>query len=254
MEGWDYPCTSVSAFGKNLNDELTFSERFPDFKRLSNRKKIASSSKKIAAKDTAFIKLELSYQNEDYPLEEYHRPFAFTHNQNKAQIREKIKQIKLDYSRAKYLSDRNKKGDLFEDVISDLMTTVDGLQVFERNSDSGIEEVDLKILNNNESGIWNQFERIIFVECKNWSNRVDAKEIRNFEGKIRNYFLHSGIFFAINGFKGRNYKEGALGQIKLRHQRERFMIIPLNGVDLEEVFRTLDLSTKINEKWIELYQ
>ena len=28
------------------------------------------------------------------------------------------------------------------------------------------------------------------------------------------------------------------------------MIIPVDGTDLEEVFGTLDLSGKINEKWI----
>jgi Restriction endonuclease len=152
------------------------------------------------------------------------------------------------------LSDKNKKGDLFENVISELLSTVDGLRVVERNIDSGIEEIDLKVLNNNESGIWNQFERIIFIECKNWSSSVDSQEIRNFEGKMRNYFLHSGIFFSVNGFTGRNYKEGAFGQIKLRLNHEGFMIIPLDGTDLEEVFGTSDLSTKINEKWTDLIQ
>lgn len=66
--------------------------------------------------------------------------------------------------------------------------------------------------------------------------------------------MHSGLFFAINGFKGTNNKKGALGQIKLRLEREGFMIVPLDGIDIENVFRTLDLSAKINEKWIDLYQ
>jgi hypothetical protein len=245
---------SVSAFGKDINGGLTFSEKFTNFKRPNNRKEIASSSINIAAKDTSFIRLVLSYKKETYPLEEYHRPFVpnLTLNQNKAHIKEKVNQIKSDYLRAKSLSDKNKKGDLFEDVISDLITTVEGLRVTERNIDSGIEEIDLKVLNNNESGIWNQFEMIIFIECKNWLDRVDSKEIRNFEGKMRNYFLHSGIFFAVNGFK--NNRRGAIGQIKVRFKQEGFIIIPVDGTDLEEIFRTLDLSRKINEKWIDLIQ
>ena len=247
---------SVSAFGKDINGELTFSEKFTDFKRLNNKSEMVRSSLPISPKDTAFIKLELSYQREEGYLEQYYRPLipSPTLNQNKTQIQEKIQQIKSNYSKAKTLSDPNKKGNLFEDVISELITTVDDLQVFERNSDSGIEEIDLKILNNNQSGIWDRFERIIFIECKNWSNRVGSDEIRNFEGKIRNHFLHSGIFFAINGFKGRSYKEGALGQIKVRLDREGFVIIPVDGTDIENVFRTLDLSGKIYEKWIDLYQ
>ena len=58
----------------------------------------------------------------------------------------------------------------------------------------------------------------------------------------------------MNGFKGGNNKEGALGQIKLRLEREGFIIIPLDGTDIENVFRTLDLSAKINEKLIDIYQ
>jgi hypothetical protein len=58
----------------------------------------------------------------------------------------------------------------------------------------------------------------------------------------------------MNGFKGRNNKEGALGQIKLGLEREGFIIIPLDGTDIENVFRTLDLSAKINEKLIDIYQ
>ena len=57
----------------------------------------------------------------------------------------------------------------------------------------------------------------------------------------------------MNGFKGRNNKEGALGQIKLRLEREGFIIIPLDGTDIENVFRTY-LSAKINEKLIDIYQ
>ena len=59
----------------------------------------------------------------------------------------------MKYYKAKAESDRNIKGDLFEDVISELITTVHGLRVYEKDSDSGIEEIDLKVLNNNKSGI-----------------------------------------------------------------------------------------------------
>jgi hypothetical protein len=57
----------------------------------------------------------------------------------------------------------------------------------------------------------------------------------------------------MNGFKARNNKEVALVQIKLRLEREGFIIIPLDGTDIENVFRTY-LSAKINEKLIDIYQ
>ncbi|MGC1927363.1 MAG: hypothetical protein WA667_00180 [Candidatus Nitrosopolaris sp.] len=180
---------SVSVIGKNSKDEQIFSNKFTNFTRLNNRTEMASASINLAVKDISFIKLLLFYEKEDHYLEEYIRPFVsnIIPSEHKAEIKEKFKQIKSDYSRAKSLSDKNKKGDLFETVISDIITTVGGLMVTERNTDSGIEEIDLKILNKNESGIWNQFERIIFIECKNLHDRVKSLAIRDFEGKMRNY-------------------------------------------------------------------
>jgi hypothetical protein len=52
---------------------------------------------------------------------------------------------------------------------------------------------------------------------------LNAPEIRNFEGKLRNYFLHSGIFVAIQGYTG-NKKEGAVGQSMLRFKQEGLKI------------------------------
>jgi hypothetical protein len=83
---------SVSAFGKDMNGGLTFSERFINFRRLNDESEIASSSLQITAKNTASIKLELYYEKGDYYLEQYNRPFAdsITLNLDKEEIKKKL--------------------------------------------------------------------------------------------------------------------------------------------------------------------
>jgi hypothetical protein len=83
---------SVSAFGKDINDKLTFSENLNNFRRPNNRSEIASSSIQITAKNTGFLKLELYYKKEDHYLEQYNRPFAYsaTSTLNKAGIQKKL--------------------------------------------------------------------------------------------------------------------------------------------------------------------
>jgi hypothetical protein len=158
------------------------------------------------------------------------------------------------YGKAKKESNHTIKGKLLEQITSDLLSLVRGLEIRERNVNSGIEEIDIEVQNENAIGIWTEFERMIFVECKNWSDKVGSNEIRNFEGKLRNFWLHAGIFVAAKGFTGRNREDGAVGQNKLRFRQEWFIIILLDGNDLDDILNCQDISEKINEKWLNLFQ
>jgi len=63
----------------------------------------------------------------------------------------------------------------------------------------------------NRDDIWADFDGMIFVECKNWSRRVGADEIRNFKGKLENNGIHAGILVAVNGVMG----EGSNGAYRM---------------------------------------
>lgn len=170
------------------------------------------------------------------------------------EIQRRKQVLKEKYNTAKNEVDNYIKGKLFENVISDLLELVPGLKIVGRNVNSGIEEIDLMFQNDSSLRIWKEFDRMIFVECKNWSESVGSNEIRNFEGKLRNFWLHAGIFVAINGFTGRRGESGAIGQNRIRFKQEGFKIILLNGNDLNEILRSQDTSEKVNEKWLNLYR
>jgi hypothetical protein len=66
--------------------------------------------------------------------------------------------------------------------------------------------------------------------------------------------LHAGIFVAINGFTGVDRENEAVGQSRLRFKQEGFKMIFLDGNDLNDILNCQDISEKINEKWLSLFQ
>ena len=118
---------------------------------------------------------------------------------------------------------------------------------------SGIEEIDLQVQNDSSLRIWKEFDRIIFVECKNWSDKVGSNEIRNFEGKLRN-FGYMRVYLLLLKDLLEKVEKGAIGQNRIRFKQEGFKIILIDGNNLNEILRSQDTSEKVNEKWLNLYR
>lgn len=95
-----------------------------------------------------------------------------------------------------------KKGQLLEELIELVFTSNKSLQVSSSRVKTGDEEIDLVIINNMTTSFWTSFGSMFFVECKNWSDKVGAKEVRDFETKLRNHnnVTRLGFFVSINGF------------------------------------------------------
>jgi Restriction endonuclease len=249
----------VNLYGYDNRGEGTFDEQVSGFKSTRKRDDIAvSSSNRVIESDNAThdLKLVLYHDKIEDPLELYARPFRIEPLPplDAREIQRRKEEIKRMYDKAKKESNHTIKGKLLEQIISDLLSLVPSLKIIGKDVNSGIEEIDLEIQNENSIGIWTEFERMIFVECKNWSDKVGSNEIRNFEGKLRNFWLHAGIFVAVKGFTGRDRENGAVGQNKLRFKQEGFIIILLDGKDLDDILNCQDISEKINEKRLNLFQ
>jgi hypothetical protein len=143
------------------------------------------------------------------------------------------------------------KGRLLEQVISDLIELVPKLKVVNSRVYDGIHEVDLHVRNYNRDGVWADFEGMIFVECKNWSEPTGSSEIASFYVKLKDNSIKCGLFVSIFDITGKNY-EDARGQVKLRLP-EGFKIIIFNGNDIREILNCKDVSAKVDEKYIKLY-
>ena len=165
----------------------------------------------------------------------------------------KKRSIEKKYRRALSETDPNEKGKQFEDVVKDLVALVDGLEVVGSNVNNGIQEIDIQVRNRNQENVWEAvFDPMVFIECKNWSEPVKSKEVRDFEGKLIHSKLKAGILISVNGLSGDGI-QGGWGAVKEAHQSGCNIIVIDDG-DLAEIFACKDVSERIDERYIGLYQ
>lgn len=136
------------------------------------------------------------------------------------------------------------KGKTLEQLMDLVFSSVDGLKVMERRVNTGDEELDLVLKNNLAKPFWTAFgSPFVFVECKNWSAKVGAKEIRDFEGKLLNHgnVTKIGIFVSYNGFTA----EAATHISRMSRGTQHMVFV--SGKDLRKL---ADRGTEVLE-WLE---
>lgn len=122
------------------------------------------------------------------------------------------------------------KGEALEGLMGAAFSIKPHLQVVQRRYSTGDEEIDLVVKNNVGRPFWTGLgSPLLFVECKNWTARVGAPEIRNFEGKLANHapLARIGILVAPGGFTTE-----AVSAVK-RSSREARTIALVDHEDLE---------------------
>ena len=81
----------------------------------------------------------------------------------------------------------NRKGQLLEQMIRSLVEHDSCLKVFDSNIDTKSEEIDIVLENKNVGTFFHQLQSpIILVECKNWSSKIGAKDIRDLAQRVQN--------------------------------------------------------------------
>jgi hypothetical protein len=111
-------------------------------------------------------------------------------------------QIRTRLARLDSLTTARGKGEALEAMMAAVFSLSPQLEVVESRYSTGDEEIDLVVKNNVARPIWHGFNSpLLFAECKNWRIPVGAKEIRDFEGKLKNHALaRLGIVVAPGGF------------------------------------------------------
>lgn len=96
--------------------------------------------------------------------------------------------------------DPQKKGDLLEDAAEHLIDLVDAFE-YARNVTATEEEIDVMVHNHFDTHI-QRWSTPILVECRNRADPVQAKHIRDFEGKLWNRNADTGFIISRKGFTG----------------------------------------------------
>jgi hypothetical protein len=141
----------------------------------------------------------------------------------------------------------HEKGRTLEQLVAALFSTIDGFAVDAKNVKTETEEIDLTISNGSDDPKWRREEAIILVECKNWSSKCGKNEFVEFKSKMENRKARCSLGFLIswNGFADTITKE------MIRGSRERLLIVPLDGKQIEDAVRENSFNQVLMSAWNE---
>jgi hypothetical protein len=154
------------------------------------------------------------------------------------------KELLLLLDRIPLIKSSAEKGRALENLMEIVFSSIPGLEVIEKRVSTQDEEIDLQIKNNIAGAFWISLTSpSFFVECKNWSGKVGASEVRDFETKLINHrkLVKVGFFISFSGIT----KEA--GNTLKRGSREDHHIVLIDGNDLFNLAK----SKKSTIEWLE---
>jgi len=111
--------------------------------------------------------------------------------------------VKKMWNECKKITDKRKKGKVFEDFTKKLLVLEHGFLIDKPNKQTINEEIDILVQNKVTSTHWIMYgSPYIMVECKNKSEPIESKELRDFITKIENHsgYCTLGLFLSTSGF------------------------------------------------------
>ena len=146
-------------------------------------------------------------------------------------------------------ADKATKGKLLEQLMEDILGSIDGLQILKRNARLRAEELDLVIKNDLTTGFWRLAGSPIIVECKNWAEKVGAPEISLLLDKLQAIGpdAKTGILVALNGITGDSYADAVL-KVREARQRGRYILV-LDHHDLQKIADGMSLTHVVEKKY-----
>ncbi|MFC7166479.1 restriction endonuclease [Halospeciosus flavus] len=127
------------------------------------------------------------------------------------------------------------KGESLEELAALLFDGIEATKTVEQNVYGESSEVDVvaRYEGKDDYTFFEEYNRYVMVECKNWSKSIGAKQIRDFKGKLQTSNVDLGIFFAQDGVTGGSRGEFALGELDLAFRNEDIAIVVVDDRDLE---------------------
>jgi Holliday junction resolvase-like predicted endonuclease len=97
-----------------------------------------------------------------------------------------------------------------------------------------------------ETTLFCEFSYLLIVECKNWTNKAGAPELRVFCSKMRDVESNVGILFSKNGIT-----RDAKGVIRNTWLQDRKIVIAFDSKDLEKIINgSNNLYEMFNQKYL----
>jgi len=142
---------------------------------------------------------------------------------------EVVAELRATWMQVRSERDRNRKGKLLEELVKLLFRATPGFGRVTTRLDNGTEEIDVKVDNRSDDPTWKNEGAYLLGECKNWSSKCGANEVRSFRGKLTTKYsrVRTGFLFAPGGFTKEAREE-------LRsHKEGQILIVLVDADDLE---------------------
>jgi len=132
--------------------------------------------------------------------------------------------------------DPHRKGAQLEELMSLLFESVPGFTDVQRNRRNELEEIDIIFRNESEDPLWREEGAYIIVECKHWTRPVDAREVREFAGKLarRHGRVRPGFFVSMSDFTA-----GFREETRRLNETDRLIVL-IGRQQLEQLVRSED--------------
>ena len=144
-------------------------------------------------------------------------------------------ELQRQFDSLSQIVDSKEKGKALEEFCQLFFSKASGFKIVETNANYANEEIDIMIQNSVNKSYWYHFSSPnIFVECKNWTEKVGKNEIVLFKNKIENHqnLVKIGFLIAMNGFtKGVTIEQ-------IRNQLKGFTIGLIKKEDIIEFLKS----------------
>lgn len=132
---------------------------------------------------------------------------------------------------------QKKKGDLLEDL-GELLLSSPYFKLHARNVRTRTSELDLVFsVKRLQETLFGSFSDLMVVECKNWSAKMSAKEVRSLSTKMEEVKSKTGVIFSKKGITGRDDKSDAKGFIRDRWREKDQIIMVFDLEDLSAIVK-----------------
>ena len=132
----------------------------------------------------------------------------------------------------------SKKGKNLENLIKNLFASVSGLQFMKKNLFTKSPELDLVYrISGEKNPFYGMFGQYLVIECKDWKEKVGAKEIRSIVINLQSLDLKGGIFVTKNGISGKDKEEFLYSEYEIMtaYHRHGITIVILEEEDLKKI-------------------
>jgi hypothetical protein len=139
--------------------------------------------------------------------------------------------------------DRNRKGVLLERLLALLLKSIPGFDRLDTRLRNSMEELDILVQNGSIDPFWQKESPYILVECKNWSKRVGAKELRELWAKMEGRYnrCRLALLVAAGGIA-----ETVRDQ-QIRKSEKDMLVVLLGAGDLDDLVRSKDRNEALKE-------